>query len=204
MSEDVRAPHGLIGPNAILQMLPVIEARGGPRLRDELLAVAGLGTLPDGTRMIDEAEAGRLHRALRDRLPAEAPDLAAEAGERTADYILAHRIPGPAKRLIRALPAPLGARLLAGAITRHAWTFAGSGTFRRLGPFAFEITDNPVIRGETSDVPLCHWHAAVFTRLYRVLVRRDLTCTETTCAATGAPHCRFELRRDRRPLMPVS
>jgi hypothetical protein len=66
------------------------------------------------------------------RLRRQAGAILAKAGQGTADYILAHRIPGPAKALIRALPAPLGARLLTAAIARHAWTFTGSGRFRSL------------------------------------------------------------------------
>jgi divinyl protochlorophyllide a 8-vinyl-reductase len=42
------------------------------------------------------------------------------------------------------------------AIARHAWTFAGSGRFRVVAPLVFEIADNPIVRGEVSDVPLCH------------------------------------------------
>jgi bacteriochlorophyll 4-vinyl reductase len=39
----------------------------------------------------------------------------------------------------------------------------------------FEIADNPVVRGEHSETPLCHWHAAVFERLFSAL-----------CGPTGA------------------
>ena len=182
-----------IGPNAILQLVPVIEARGGPGLLAELLGDAGIRALPDGTAMIDEREAARLHQAVRKRLPGEAASIAAEAGAGTAEYILAHRIPGVAKALMRAAPAPLAARMLSGAIARHAWTFAGSGRFVKVSPYVFEIALNPVVRGEHAPGPICHWHAAVFTRLYRRLVSRNLTCRETACCAAGAPACRFEV-----------
>jgi len=187
------APADRIGPNAILQLVPVIEARGGPGLLEELLGAAGIRTLPDGTAMIDEREAARLHQALRGRLPGEAASIATEAGAGTADYILAHRIPGFAKALMRAAPAPLAARMLSGAIARHAWTFAGSGDFMKISPYVFEIADNPVVRGEHAPGPICDWHAAVFTRLYRVLVSARLACRETACCAAGAPACRFEI-----------
>ena len=188
-------PADRIGPNAILQLVPVIEARGGPGLLDELLSAAGIGALPDGTQMIDEGEAARLHQVLRGRLPGEAASMAEEAGAGTADYILAHRIPGAAKSLMRFAPPPLAARMLSAAIARHAWTFAGSGLFRRVSPYAFEIADNPVVRGESAPGPICHWHAAVFTRLYASLVSPRLTCRETACCAAGAPACRFEITR---------
>ena len=100
------------------------------RHRDELLAAAGIACLPDGTSMVDEVPVARLHQALRRRWPGEAADIAARAGRGTGDYILANRIPGAAKRILKVLPAGLRARVLAKAIAKHAWTFAGSGRFR--------------------------------------------------------------------------
>ena len=145
--------------------------------------------------MIDEAPVARLHQALRTRVPDLAPSLSRQAGTMTGDYILANRIPGLAQRVLRGLPASLGARILAKAIARHAWTFAGSGRFRvvSMRPLAFEIADNPVVRGERSAVPVCAWHAAVFERLYRQLVDDRYRAKETACGTAGAEACRFEL-----------
>ena len=185
-----------IGPNAILQMVPVLDAQTGPEMRRALLAEAGVIELPDGSGMIPEGPAAALHQALRRRLPHEAPGIARAAGLGTGDYILAHRIPRPAQALLRALPAPLAAPILARAIAKHAWTFAGSGRFAVAPgrPLTFTLADNPVVRGETSAVPLCHWHVAVFERLFRALVSPRVRVTETECCAQGAPACRFELR----------
>jgi divinyl protochlorophyllide a 8-vinyl-reductase len=151
-----------IGPNAILQLLPVLDRTLGRAARDRLLA--GIDLPPPDAGMWPEAACRAAHLAVWQGLP-EARVILAEAGEGTADYILAHRIPGPAKRLIRALPSPLGARLLTAAIARHAWTFAGSGRFRvaTRAPLAFEIENNPLAFGG-------YWHAAVFRRLFRALV----------------------------------
>lgn len=77
--------------------------------------------------MWPEAACRAVHLTVYRDLPGQAESLMTLAGAATADYILAHRIPGPVKALIRALPAPLGARFLTAAIARHAWTFAGSG-----------------------------------------------------------------------------
>jgi divinyl protochlorophyllide a 8-vinyl-reductase len=74
-----------------------------------------------------------------------------------------------------------------------------SGRFKTCGPLAFEIADNPIVRGERSAVPLCHWHAAVFETLYRTLVDPRLRCAEVACCAMGAPACRFELTRQEVP-----
>ncbi len=186
-----------IGPNAVLQLVPVLDAQLGADRRCALLDEAGIHALPDGTSMIDEQPVARLHQVLRARHPERAREVARRAGSATGDYILAHRIPKLAQRLLRALPARLSARLLAKAIEKHAWTFAGSGRFRVLStrPLVFEIADNPVVRGERSRTPVCDWHAAVFERLYRTLVADDYLVKESHCAAQGAESCRFELSR---------
>jgi len=194
MAAPSRAP-GQIGPNAILQLVPVLEQAGGTELRDRLLAAAGVFHLHAAHGMIDEGPVARVHQALRRDLPDLAPALAWEAGQRTGDYILAHRIPPLAQRVLKALPRRLAAPLLTRAIERHAWTFTGSGRFavaaRR--PLVFEIADNPVVRGETAAAPLCHWHAGVFQRLFRALVDPKAEVRETGCCATGCPACRFEV-----------
>ncbi len=198
MSETGNPASGLIGPNAILQVLPVIERFGGPERCSGMLARAGLRHIPHGDRMIPETDAARLHRQLRREEPDMAPALSHEAGIGTANYILRHRIPRPAQWLLRALPPAPAARLLSRAIAQHAWTFVGSGRLVVADAWSFEIEANPLIAGETSDACLCHWHAGVFARLYQVLVAQGTSCTETCC---GAQHpgnrCRFELRRVR-------
>lgn len=189
------APQGLIGPNAILQLAAVLEAAGGLPLRDRLLKAAGIMALPSGEEMVDEAPVARLHQALRAELPDSAQGLAWEAGLRTADYIMAHRIPRAAQHLLRALPPRAAGWVLTRAIEKNAWTFAGSGRFVVLAPGVFELRENPVVRGEHSDVPVCHWHAAVFERLFGRLVASGSRCIETRCSASGAEACRFELGR---------
>ena len=190
-------PTARIGPNAILQLVPVLDAAIGTAARNALCAAAGIDELPSGRNMIDEVPVARLHQVLRRELPDESKRLASQAGHATGDYIMAHRIPGAAQRLLSLLPASLSARLLAKAIAQHAWTFAGSGHFRIASnrPLVFEIADNPVVRGEQSLSPVCHWHAAVFERLYRTLVADDYIVEEVACGASGADACLFELRR---------
>ena len=186
-----------IGPNAILQLVPVLDEVLGPRRRDELLAAADIGSLPDGTSMIDELPVARLHQALRQRWPEQAAAISARAGRGTGDYILANRIPGAAKRILEVLPVGLRARLLSKAIAKHAWTFAGSGRFRVVSanPLVFEIARNPVVRDETAAAPICIWHAQVFERLYRALVADDYRAAETDCGAVDGDVCRFTLTR---------
>ena len=187
--------EGRIGPNALLQLIPVLEAAIGARLTAQLFAQAGVDRVPHDA-MIAEGPVALVHQSIRARLPDCAPALLRQAGLRTGDYILAHRIPGAAQRLLRALPRGLAAKLLAQAIARNAWTFAGSGRFSILSrrPLVFGIAGNPVVRGETAPHPICDWHVAVFERLFAELVDPKVTVTETACCACGAPACQFELR----------
>jgi divinyl protochlorophyllide a 8-vinyl-reductase len=154
-----------IGPNAILQLLPVLDRTLGRDTRDRLLQ--GIDLPPPDAGMWPESACSAAHLAVWQGVP-DAEAILTEAGQGTADYILAHRIPTPAKTLIRALPGSLGARLLSAAIARHAWTFTGSGRFRVAAhvPLTFEIADNPLAFPGRA----CVWHAAVFTRLFQILV----------------------------------
>lgn len=140
--------------------------------------------------MVREAVVADLFEALFLRLPeTDAKDVAAEAGRRTADYILANRIPGAAQSILKALPAPLAAPLLLAAIAKHAWTFAGSGRFtaRYGAPLIVEIAANPL------SMPGCVWHRAVFERLFRSLAAPRADVRHTRCCRTGEPLCRFEI-----------
>jgi divinyl protochlorophyllide a 8-vinyl-reductase len=116
---------------------------------------------------------------------------AAEAG--TGGHILAHQIPQAAQGVLRALP--VAGPVLALAIRRNAWTFAGSGAFRVAGwrPLVFEIAGNPLVAGEAHGGPVCHWHSAVFRRLFGALVWPRVRVDETHCAAAGDAVCRFEI-----------
>ena len=186
--------EGQIGPNALLQLIPVLDHALGAPDRLQLFARAGVDAVPSD-RMVPEGPVAQVHRAVRARLPDQAQALMQEAGRGTADYILANRIPRPAQRLLRALPPGLAAPLLASAIARNAWTFAGSGQFRILSrrPLVFGIAGNPVVRGEVAARPICDWHVAVFERLFADLVDPNVSVTETACCACGAPACRFVL-----------
>jgi divinyl protochlorophyllide a 8-vinyl-reductase len=158
------------------------------------MRIAGLDGPPSDKGMMPEVPAARLHHAVRTHLGTAAPWVLAEAGRATGDYILAHRIPHVAQLLLRSLPAVLSAPLLKAAIAKHAWTFAGSGDFSTRPGLVFEIARNPVIAGESASAPICHWHAAVFERLFRTLVDDHLRAVETTCCACGDHTCRFELQ----------
>ncbi len=184
-----------IGPNSVLQLVPLLDDRLGTGPREMLLAQSGLTELPTDEGLMEEGPAAALHQAVRATYPDLAADLTRRAGLHTADYIISHRMPGVVMHLLQHSPPWLSAPLLAKTIEKHAWTFAGSGHFvvASKRPLVFELYDNPVVRGEQADAPICHWHAAVFQRLFNSLVDKDITCQETACCATGSDCCRFEL-----------
>jgi divinyl protochlorophyllide a 8-vinyl-reductase len=195
-----------IGPNAVTRVAEAVRAQAGVRTAEALFQVAGLAHFlrAPPQEMVDEDDVVALHGALRGLLGPTAADAAArEAGLRTGDYLLTHRIPAPAQRLLRLLPPPLASRALLGAIRRHAWTFAGSGVFTATAghPTLLRLENCPICRGVHSDAPTCGYFAATFERLFQALVSRHARVTETECAAMGAPACAFAVhwRDNRRP-----
>lgn len=180
---------------SILQLMPVISEVLGEQASGLVLATAGVTQLPAADVFCDETPAAAVHQALRKEFPGTAEHIARLAGTRTADWIVATRLPPVAAMTLSRMPVWLASPVLCGLIEKHAWTFMGSGQFRvinRSSP-VFELKDNPVIRGEFSEHPVCSWHAAVFQQLFRSLVDPAISCTETHCSACGDAACRFEL-----------
>ncbi len=181
-----------VGPNAAIQLGHALKDTLGDATARQVFAAAGLSawlTQPPG-EMIDEVHVARLFRSLFGHLPDHtARTIAAQAGMRTADYLLRNRIPRPAQIVLKVLPANSAASLLLRAITRNAWTFAGSGTFTAHPgpPVVIEVADNPIA------MPGCSWHVGVFERLFRVLVSSDACVSHPKCCHDGASACRFEV-----------
>jgi divinyl protochlorophyllide a 8-vinyl-reductase len=185
-----------IGPNAVIQLVAALRASQLAGAAPAIFRDAGVGdwlAVPPAA-MVDERRVARLHQCVRASLPAaQAAGVLADAGRMTADYLLANRIPRVAHATFRILPAPLSASLLVAAVRRNAWTFAGSGQlYARAGaPTVFELAGNPLCAGETAPAPVCVWHAAVFQRLFEVLVDSSSQVIETHCRAAGNDRCRF-------------
>ena len=199
MHATLPAQVGRIGPNAIIRVADVLRASRGEDTAVALFSRAGL--LPYLTQppeaMVDELEVTRLHQVLRESLGTEqAQQVARQAGTRTAEYLLAHRIPRAAQAVLKRLPPALAARALLSAIRGHAWTFAGSGSFRALAghPVVLSISRNPMCRGARLAKPGCDFYAATFEHLFRVLVHPASQVVETHCEACGDAMCRFEVR----------
>jgi divinyl protochlorophyllide a 8-vinyl-reductase len=187
-----------IGPNAITRVAEVLR---GEATESEVARLFDLALLTDylehpPQQMVDEREVTRLHRVLRAELGvAGALRVGREAGVRTGDYLLAHRIPSAVQMTLSVLPARLASRVLLGAIERHAWTFSGSGQLRLHTAFPprISIAGCCICLGEEADVPLCAYYAAAIERLFRALVHPQATVSETGCQATGSRACTFEI-----------
>lgn len=181
-----------IGPNSVTQLQAALLDHHGSTMCRHVFEMAGQSErLADPpSRMVDEAVPRALFAALWNTLPgADAALIAAEAGRRTADYVMANRIPAPVRLLLKVLPKQLSAPLLVSAIEKNAWTFAGSGSVSaRAGPtILIEIKDNPLA------MPDCPWHGAVFDRLFGTLVAPVKSMEHARCCHRGDAVCRFEL-----------
>lgn len=181
-----------VGPNAIIQMRTVLCDRLGKDAACRLFCQAGLERdfAAPPTEMVREQTAADLFQTVFRELPGPvADDIARQAGQRTAGYILAHRIPHLAQIALQRLPIFLARPMLLSAIARNAWTFAGSGevSVKRSAPSTIEIRRNPLA------VPGCVWHVAVFETLFQTLVASDIAVEQTQCCSEGSDVCRFEL-----------
>lgn len=188
-----------VGPNAIIQTRRALDHSVGIGLRRSIFDRAGLQKwqLTEPADLVAADAVNALNSVLIDTLDkAESAAVLAEAGALTADYILANRIPGPAQLALKILPAQLALRLLLKAITRNAWTFAGSATvtsgadWRGQGWIA--ISNNPICTGKAG-LDCCIWHEAVFKRLFATLVSPRVSVTETQCCGRGDPACHFAI-----------
>lgn len=179
-----------VGPNAILQSAEALRALCGQDTAKRVFEGAGLlGLLEYPPQdMVPASQAARLHATIaRDLPPDLALEIAREAGRRTGEYILAHRIPRPAQCILRALPARLSGRLLLKAICHHSWTFAGNAdvSYHAADPMELAIHDNPLA------VTGCAWHCAVFETLFHRLVSPRIVVKHPVCCAQGGHMCRF-------------
>jgi divinyl protochlorophyllide a 8-vinyl-reductase len=191
-------PVARIGPNVIIQVAAASRAILGERFADALVRDATPYTLQQlPGDMIDQREAQAIVRELVGRVGARAAvPVLREAGERTADYLLAHRIPRAAQWVMRALPRGMGLSLLLRAMSANAWTFAGSGEFRivRASPWPLlEFTACAMCDGMHEDEPMCHFYGGTFERLIRRLIASAATVREVECMAQGGDRCRFEI-----------
>jgi len=186
-----------IGPNVIIQTAHTLADRLGTEMAERFITAAtpfSLDGLP--TEMVDERTANALIRHLSsERGPQFMRSVMAEAGRRTGDYLLQHRIPAPARWILPHLPRTLAMRALLSAVARHTWTFAGSAQVKfTLGdPAVITIHRCPLCVDQKSTEPVCDFYTGTFTRLLRELVHPKAWAEEVACEARGDTSCRFLL-----------
>jgi divinyl protochlorophyllide a 8-vinyl-reductase len=190
-------PAARIGPNSIIQTVAVLREVFTP---DELRALltgetAGyLSHLPH--EMIPEVQFHELVDLLTAQLGVErAGEILYRSGELTADYVRANRIPAPIRTVLALLPAPISLRVFLPAISKHAWTFAGSGAFH------FSIGRTPLVsigksvNRDTSKIAavLCRYYCGAFTQMLRRVVSSRINLREVACQARSGSACVYQI-----------
>ena len=185
--------RGFMSPLAILGLVQVVEDMIGAEAKAEVLREALLHRLPAPDEPVREDKAARLHQAVRRLWPEDSDALTRRAGEEAARFIVEHRLPDRGRQLMARMPRSAAAWLLARRTEQQAWTFAGSGRFAVESAGRFSLLDNPLVRGERSNRPICFYHAGLFERQFRAVVHPGISCVETACIAVGDPACVFRL-----------
>lgn len=198
VSTDEAPARPVIGPNAVTRMAQAIAERYGARLCEEIFGRAGVAQYlrAPPTHMIPAEDVTRLYRETVVRLGEEGAALVGRtAGRLTGDYLLANRIPIMAQFLLKRLPRALSSRMLLQAITRHAWTFAGGGTFSYASTprLQLKIEGSPLCAGLLTEAPACAYYAATFERVLGEMLGPTLRVTEIECEASGGGACVFEV-----------
>lgn len=182
-AEQSSTSTGRIGPNALLQVFNVLDDLLGDEETKRLAGRAGLAhhvTTPPAA-MVDERDVVALHQTVRTSLRADQAEMVLlQAGDRTADYILANRIPKFAQTLLRALPVRPATAILLRAIAKNAWTFAGSGqfTFQTGRPATLTLNDCPACFEVYPLGQPCLYYTATFEGLFRALVHPGARVTD--------------------------
>ena len=192
--------EALIGPNAVSRTLDAVTARFGPEVATRLRESAGVPPELPGS-MIPERWFVRLVAELRtEASEAESRAILRDAGYATAAYVVAHRIPALARRVLRLLPSRLALPLLLRAVSRHAWTFAGRGEFAHANG-VLTLSDAPTCRAESEGGHTLFpdpdefggaYYEAAFEGILS-LAAPGLRVRETSCVRAGASACRFVL-----------
>ncbi|NTW63043.1 MAG: bacteriochlorophyll 4-vinyl reductase [Chlorobiaceae bacterium] len=162
-----------IGPNSIIQTVTALEKNFGKNEAEAILKRIGqghwIGNLP--TEMTDESKFHALVIALEKGIGEQkTAAILEESGSRTAAYLLKVRIPGIFQKFLKLLPPGLAFKLFLFAISKNAWTFAGSGEFSYTTAKAPQI----VVRVTCpSKKVVGSFYLGTFTALLKELVNPD-------------------------------
>jgi len=148
-----------------------------------------IGNLP--TDMTDESKFHALVTALDTEIGAKKTEaILEESGRRTAEYLLRVRIPGLFQKFLKLLPAGPAFSLLFFAISKNAWTFAGSGEF------AYTTGKNPVITLKVihpSRPSVGSFFLGTFTHLVHALVNTKAAITPTIQPSASSLNCTYRV-----------
>ncbi|WP_449258674.1 bacteriochlorophyll 4-vinyl reductase [Chlorobium limicola] len=183
-----------IGPNSIIQTVAALEEHFGKTEAEAILKRTGqghwIGNLP--TEMTEESKFHSLVTALEKEIgDNKTASILEESGRRTAAYLLRVRIPGFFQKILRLLPAGPAFSLFLFAISKNAWTFAGSGEFSYTTGKNPEIT----VRVTHPGTPVVgNFYLGTFEALLEELVNPNTAITPTIKQQNGSILCTYRCR----------
>lgn len=183
-----------IGPNSIIQTVGALESAYGKQETEKLLKKIGqgylIGNLP--SEMVEESKFHTLVKALQKEIGDKATaGILKESGERTAKYLLKVRIPGPFQTIVKLLPAGLAFKIFLFAISKNAWTFAGSGEFR----YGSKPEPNIMVKVTFPSHPVVgNFYLGTFTALLRELVNPKTDIKADIRQEGSAIRCNYRCR----------
>lgn len=185
-------PKGTVSPNAVSDVLSAARQRLGEDLVRLVCARAELATMPNPDQPMDEAQAVRVHAALRQAEPERSAEVFRQAGFASAEAFIETYLSKKAQAMLSAAPWTMSAWLLGRWARQHVRAFAGQARFEMIRDLEIELWNNPFAAPHgTRDHPGCYWQEALFEGLFRDLVDPHLICREMTCVGQGDDACRF-------------
>ncbi|NTU57296.1 MAG: bacteriochlorophyll 4-vinyl reductase [Chlorobiaceae bacterium] len=180
-----------IGPNSIIQTVGSLETKYGKKPTEELLKKMGQGYLINNlpSEMVEESKFHSLVIALQKEIGEKVTaEILRESGERTAKYLLKVRIPGPFQAIVKLLPAGLAFKVFLFAISKNAWTFAGSGEFT----YGSKPSPNINVKVTFPSQPVVgNFYLGTFSALLKELVNPNTSVKADIRKDKGAILCRY-------------
>lgn len=183
-----------IGPNSIIQTVAALEEHFGKTEAEAILKRIGqghwIGNLP--TEMTEESKFHSLVTALAKEIgDNKTASILEESGRRTAAYLLRVRIPGLFQKVLKMLPAAPAFSLFLFAISKNAWTFAGSGEFSYSGGKNPEI----IVRVTHPTNPVVgNFYLGTFEALLEELVNPKTSIDPAIKKQNGSILCTYRCR----------
>ncbi|NTU53681.1 MAG: bacteriochlorophyll 4-vinyl reductase [Chlorobiaceae bacterium] len=183
-----------IGPNSIIQTVGALESAYGKQETEKLLKKSGQGYLINNlpSDMVEESKFHSLVTALQKEIGEQATaGILRESGERTAKYLLRVRIPGMFQILVKLLPTGLAFKVFLYAISKNAWTFAGSGEFG----YGSKPSHNITVKVTFPSQPVVgNFYLGTFSALLRELINPKAAIGADIRKENGAIRCNYHCK----------